>query len=474
MSNLSEFLDEINNVNSSGVKLVGAAVGTIADFAGGIGAVTDAIGLISSILSPDQTGQLLQDIRDELRAGLEGLGLQNKADEILREWDNTDDITRDAEGIYLTLLATVTAGVGTDEIVRQINVCATALNGLSFTRHAEQWLVDHVDQVYFGHLGDTVYTPGGPASSVFTFIPGTADRDTPFLEGMFSSEDMTFTNLFDPGADQNGDVFSYAYTLPAYMQLVMIFLATAATLDPEFARPDKYANVIRLASADLQALHRKILAGIVNVAPPDADSLIIPFPFTRDDPFVSYANQRSSGRYGDTFWFQGWGTQDGLIVDTSFPFGAVNLYSGAFSVQGYPVLDIPFNVFPNAQAPGTAPPSAGDDFFIRPVSKYLLRSLIRRKEVYDAIGLHDVWKTINRLNNLVGDPPMPPSFGDWSLREIFSVLGVPRNLFIEPPLSIGKLGLYLAGSTPFFPVPRRPFSLRQIVDGIPPAAPFAG
>src|SRR5262245_17087733 len=213
MSNLTEFLTDMRDVDSSDLNRFGAAVGTIADFAGGIGAVTSAIGLINSILSPDQSGKLLQDIRNELKAGFDKLGLQNKADELLREWDNTDEITRDAEGIYLTLRATVTAGVGTDEIVRQITVCATALKGLSFTEHAEQWLVDHLDQVYFGHLGDTVYTPGGPSSSVFTFAPGTADPQTPLLDGMSSCEGLTFTDVFDPGADQNGHVFRYTYAL---------------------------------------------------------------------------------------------------------------------------------------------------------------------------------------------------------------------------------------------------------------------
>jgi hypothetical protein len=156
------------------------------------------------------------------------------------------------------------------------------------------------------------------------------------------------------------------------------------------------------------------------------------------------------------------------------PCGAVNLYSGFFAIRAYPTLDIPSGVFPHVGSTATSPPDADTDFFIRPVSKLLLRSLARSKDVYAGMGLRNVWATINRLNGLVGDAPMPQPFGDLSLREIFDVLGFPRNPFFKSPLSIGKLALYLAGSTPFFPIPTRPFSLRQLVDAFPPSGPFDG
>ena len=478
MSNLSEFITDINETDHTGINVFGAAIGTVADFSSGIGLIVDASQLLNMITSPDHTAELLQDIRNELRQGFAKLGLQLKGDEILREWDNLDAITRDAEGIYLTLNATVNSHVGGDEVVRQIATCATAINGLSFTVHGEQWLVSHADQVYFslpGDASDVVYKPGGASSAVFTFIPGSADAtNTPQLSDAFSCQGMTFTSTFDPGGDDKDHVFSYTYTLPAYMKLVMIFLATAATLDPDYTKPEKYADVIRLAAKDLAALELKIRSGIVNVAAPDADSMIIPFPFNRlEFPGVDigYNDQRASGRYNNTWWFFGWGSGS-LITDLSMPYGAVNLYSGFHSIKGYPVLDIPVGVFPQASSTDTAPPAPTSDFFIRPVSKYLVRSLARSKDVYVGIGLRIVWGVINRLNSLVGDPPPPPCFGDWSLREIFGVLGFPRNPFFKAPLTIGQLAMYLAGSTPFFPVPPRPFSLRQLIDGLPPSAPF--
>jgi hypothetical protein len=271
---------------------------------------------------------------------------------------------------------------------------------------------------------------------------------------------MSFTSTFDPGADAFDHVFSYTYALPTYMKLVMIFLATAATLDPDYTKPERSADVIRLASRDLQAVLIKIQAGIVNVAAPDADSMIIPFPFSRLDPLVTggYKKQQASQRYDNTWWFFGWGSGD-LITDISLPYGAVNVYSGFHSIKGYPVLDIPVGVFPQLSSKDSSPPPPGSDFFIRPVSKYLLRSLARSKDVYVGIGLRRIWEVINRLNNLVGDPPLPPSFGDWSLREIFGLLGVPRNPLINRSLSVGNLAVYLAGSTPFFDL-SRPISAR--------------
>ena len=476
MSNYSEVITDVNEADHSALNQFGALVGTIADFSGAIGGTLAAVQFVEGLLGsgPDKTTQLLQDIRDELKQGFDKLGLDIKADELLREWDNLDMITKDAEGIYLTLTATVTDKVDTDEIIRQIGICVTALNALSITAHPEQWLVAHDAQVYFS--ADRVYQFGGASNSIFNFVPGTADQQTPGLPGSFACQGMTFSDIFDPGSDDAGEVFNFIYTLPAYMKLVVIFLATAAALDPDYTKPDKYASVIRLAAGDLLVLHDLIKAGIVNVVAPDADSMIIPYPCSRTSLYPpnascldkGYGQQRSASVYNNTWWHFGWGAGS-LITDLSQPYGAVNLYSGYHSVLGYPLLDVPPDVFPGATSSEPGPPETGSDFFVRPVSKYLLRSLARSKEVYIGIGLPAVRQAINRLRSLVGDAPLPGSnFGDWSLREIFDVLGYPRNPFLTPPLSVGKLADYLASSTPFFSA-SRPISLRQMIDGLPPS-----
>jgi hypothetical protein len=474
MSNLSELITNLNEADHTSLNQFGSAIGTIADFSGGIGLITTAAQLVSSLISPDKTAELLQDIRNEIEQGFAKLGLEIKAGELLREMDNTDLITKDAEGIYLTLKATVSTQVDKNEALRQIGVCATALNALSISAHPEQWRVVHDDQVYFSHQGDRNYIPGGASSSVFQFPTGSADEKAPALPDAFNCRGLTFSDTFDPGGDGNGQVFSYVYTLPAYMNLVMIFLATAAALDPDYAKPDKFGDVIKLAADDLLILHDTIKAGIVNVVAPNGDSMIIPFPFSRlDSPAVGfgYIEQRSSGLYNNTWWHFGWGAGE-LITDLGQPYGAVNVYSGYHSIRGYPALGIPLDVFPNSESPQTSPPTEGSDFFIRPVSKYLLRCLARCKDVYRDIGLPAVRQTIEHLRSLIGEAPLPqPSFADFSLREVLAVLGFPENHLIPQPVSIGGLNRYLATSTPFFFLQKQA-SLRKLIDGMPPDDPF--
>jgi hypothetical protein len=48
--------------------------------------------------------------------------------------------------------------------------------------------------------------------------------------------------------------------------------------------------------------------------------------------------------------------------------------------------------------------------------------LRKAKQVYNAVGMQNVWNTINSLNSSVGDPPLNgTSFGYWSFREIMEV-----------------------------------------------------
>jgi hypothetical protein len=60
--------------------------------------------------------------------------------------------------------------------------------------------------------------------------------------------------------------------------------------------------------------------------------------------------------------------------------------------------------------------------------KYLLRTAYRSKEVYGNIGLGEVWNVMNLLRGLAGDAPLAgPTFGDWSMRAAFNMLGGQGN-----------------------------------------------
>jgi hypothetical protein len=305
---------------------------------------------------------------------------------------------------------------------------------------------------------------GGAYNAVFNFPPGTADPATPSTQYCFNCQGRTFNYSFDPGADNNNLVFNYVYVLPAYLQAIMIFLAVAAALEPDFQAATKEGDNIRSAAQDLLRLHDRIKAGIVHIPAPNSDDMTSP---TDDpNPDTGWSDQMAAGHYIFTWW-------ESPSLLGPYPYGAVNLYSGYYSLGSYPLLDLssgppqygPFigpGPFTNANTlPGT-------DFYIKPVSKYLLRTLSRAKAVYREIGLSTVWETINRLRSLVGDAQMErPNFGDWSLREVFTILGYPRNQLLGTLLTVRTLIVYLRASTPFYLAPP-PISLRQLLKGLPP------
>jgi hypothetical protein len=190
-----------------------------------------------------------------------------------------------------------------------------------------------------------------------------------------------------PNAD-GATVFVYAYSLPLYLYAVDIFLAVAGSLDPNFIA--NYTNVLRQAAALLRSKHDKILQ--------DGLTPLFPYDWTQDTP--PELNPAQPGYRAD----------GGILV---IEYGAVEKFSGYSSIGANFRLDRGALVI-------------ADYYFA--LRKLQLRVLKRMKDVYVAVGLSRVWEVINKLNALVGDPPMPrPSFVDWSLRECV------RAVDLDPP-----------------------------------------
>lgn len=464
MSNLSELITNVNEADHTALNIFGAAIGTIADFSGGIGLAQTAIQLISNLVSPDRTQQLLQEILSKIDAGFAKLGLHLKGENILARLRSLHSITDPADGVYTELSFNINGNVSNDFKHGEIEKCVTALQGLMHPE-LEQWKVVHDDQVFYSPEATIHYGGGGASNSVFTFTPTTP--------GSVECEGMIFTSNFDPGADTDNLVFNYTYILPAFMRLIMIFLAVCAAFDPNYTNLDNQGRFIRQLAIFLLAIHDKIKAGIVHIDAPDASSMIDPDldpPFGVVDQNNGFVIQNLSHFFVHTRWTSGY-----VIPVTPQPYGAVNLFSGHASTGSYPLLEVPPGTF--TLVDGFMHRSLPDDFLVPPVSKYLLRTLARSKAVYREIGLPAVRNTINRLRSLVGDPLLDGvSYGDWSVLEVLKVLGHPQNMFINSPenpsftLSVGDLARYLSNSNPSFDA-SRPISLRKMLEELPPDLP---
>src|SRR5437667_4013080 len=125
MSNLTELITNVNEADHTSLNIFGSAIGTIADFSGGIGLADTAIKLISSLVSPDKTQQLLEDILNKIDAGFAKLGFHLKGADLLAQLRSLHTITDPADGVYTELSFHVKGNVSNDFIHEEIQKCAT-------------------------------------------------------------------------------------------------------------------------------------------------------------------------------------------------------------------------------------------------------------------------------------------------------------------------------------------------------------
>jgi hypothetical protein len=385
MSNLSDLLDDIGIANGAPVELIGDTIGTLADAAGGVGAIVSLIGLFTS--TGDQTEAELQNILSTIQSDFAQLNAADQAGRLITRLTNVANQVGPAQAVLDTLSALVNLQPPATGAVRiqTIDTCITALNDLT---PDIIWEAVYTDQIYwsdyneyfalneFGQISDAGYGQQQPAQVA-------------------------------PNSDL---VFSYIYILPAYLHVLFIFLAVAAALDPDFGK--NYADsVIRPAVTLLKNRHDQIVGGITQLSPGSWDG-------------QSLWTQLSLSLVPPPLWkgvspippFPPSGTPilpTGLLTGANIEYGAVEKFSGYSSMANYQL-------------------SFGTDFEQdssdpTPYNKFQLRLLKRAKDVYTSVGLLKVWKTINNLKTIVGDSPLPrPNFADWSFnRDIIKVSNFP-------------------------------------------------
>jgi hypothetical protein len=300
MSNTTDLIEALNKTDyktGTAVKVIGAAVGAVADYASFVGVIIGAIQFIEGLMGQsDQAQAALQDVLNSIRDDL-------KAENLLQRLRDLDSWIAPAEGVFAQLKATLNATppVSSGEILDQIRTCLTALVALGLD---DKWTTVQNDPVYFplpasagaGH-GYWAYRGGGIPSAVFPVTPTNPGPAQPF-----TYKGLTFVYFCVPAADANGLVFNYTYILPLYLRALMIFLAVGAVLDPKFIQ--NYSDVpggLRDIAKLLLARHDQIKEGIVNLWAPNADDVIgQPINYPGGSP--NYEAQFLSGLFVPSPW----------------------------------------------------------------------------------------------------------------------------------------------------------------------------
>jgi hypothetical protein len=266
----------------------------------------------------------------------------------------------------------------------------------------------------------------------------------PFTSGAPSQFDLSafrFTNQFEP-AQVDGipgaNAFNPTWVLQQSMAAVYYYLLICgAVLEnfpndgatiPDFVGDNNFAG-------NLLWYHDQIRAGIVNISPPYWLDLITQ---TENGLIAASADagvsqwevpSEPSQIVGDF----GFSAASAPASEWSRPFGALCSYTGYVAGAGgsQPSVDrYPSYVYPSAGEPvyiapqDVQPRAAGSQWYNGFYGKYLVACLWRTKLVYLGMGLDHMWHTINNLYAMCGKAPQPgPCFGDWSLREVFRMLG---------------------------------------------------
>jgi hypothetical protein len=312
------------------------------------------------------------------------------------------------------------------------------------------------------------------------WVPSTPPRP------QFDLSALHFTNDFSPTpvtGTVSGNAFNPTWVLPQTMAAVNYYLIICGALLPNFPNdgatkidfvgnndPTSPANYNFLGG--LSWYHDQLRSGIACIAPPfPADLLPIGppgptglIPASADAGISTWSVPCGLGSTSSPLDTQPGGGVGFMYYDTaaqakanapasqwSRPYGALCTYTGFVagfggpqpSVDSYPNYVFPYqgtDVITGAtpgpeDIGGDSPVAATTQWYNGFYCKYLVACLWRCKLVYNGMGLGDMWRTINRMYVMFGQQPRPgPCFGDWSLKEVFRMLGSANpETFPLPP-----------------------------------------
>lgn len=393
MSNLGE----LNDANSSSLNAFGAFLGTAADFAGGIGIALDVLELVVPI-----AGGSIEPLFSTLQSMFKQVGDQIKAGQVLDRLRSIDEARGKAQAALESLRGSLDAKgsfVGPVD-ASWISLCREAIDDLSAPSF---WLTVFVDEIYFND------------SRIYQSVHTKHNGKHIYWDGGYG--------WVGPTPDDSGQVFTYIYVLQSWMYAEAAFLIVAAALNKNRQLTAAQRSLVESDANFLQGMHDTIIGGIQDLSPP---------PFDVPD----LANAGIEDLPPPPGFVQSPGVSDVLdgstVVGARIDYGAVERYSGMNSMATYQILNK--DVSPS-----------GTDFPSNPAvyKKYSIRLLKQQKDLYSAIGLPAVSKTIQQLGSITEHVP---NYGDWSFNEICGIVGTTSLLAVKkllqstPPFDTPSLG----------------------------------
>jgi hypothetical protein len=365
-----------------------------------------------------------------------------------------------ATPVLQSLKADLSANLSAADVVTQIEKCSQALDALSNLSNPDTYLA-----VWYAPYQDQVYWSDYPVNVYFY---GENSLAAPPPQGASNYCYNAQVPGQDPAAPE-GQVYSYILAFPAFLEALCIWLTAAKALAPSTFVDDYGGSVLTPAWQFMKDQHDKIVnEGITDLSPmpyigsappggfmPGLGPVSI-FPYATDDgaaPFYGgpvgtsdpiWAPAGSglpapspvawTGSMLANWWpsypdgrgsLTGVGASNVLLSSggfirpadgraTGIEYGTVEVFSG-YSVVGVYVLD--FGV-----GDGMLDPDSTD---LAAYTKFQIRLMETRREVYIGVGLLGVWNTINTLGAIIGQAPLArPNQADWSFRQISSVVGL--------------------------------------------------
>lgn len=382
MSNLGDLAADLANENAKAIAIGGDVLGLAADIGGAAGAISSLVGLF---LPQDHQ---LADALDALNAVFHQIaGIIDAEDKLQRMRDIDSGITP-AVGVLQQLPAMVQAlpSLSQDFILQQIQTC--------------------VDAAIFFDLDDKWQAVAGA-------VPQYSDQ---------------WTGTLIPPSSADGLVFNYTYTLPQCLRAVYILLTVIKALSP--ASLSDYDATLAASATRLQSVHDTIVStGIIGsrVPTPDQVGTVSGDPDTESGPPLAF----DSAWYGDGI--------DGIDgIDAIWPYGAIEQYSAANNVGSY-MAYVDYGIDMDAYSPL-------DSYAANFVTVLEFRIAMKRKQLYEQLGLAAVREAVSQLRSITGQLSLTGApYEECTVSEGFSLLGLSLG-----PAGPGRLRALenLMGATP--------------------------
>lgn len=355
MSNLSDLLQALKLDHVKAISTTASILGGAIGLTADVSAVVDVVeGLLSSDAS-------VQDVLNAITADFNKINAILSASDKLQRMRDIDQGINPAVTVFQQLPAILSSvpPVTQDFKLAQIQTCIQAV--LFFSNYDDKWQVVQADSPYY-------------------------------------SDEWSGTLAARAGND--GLAFNYIYTLPQFLRAIYILLTTVGALDPSSL--SEYADTLTIALGRLTTVHETIVSsGIVGTK----------MPGIQDIGQIQVFNV-SSSNYDAVFSGPNW--SDAEFGD--YPFGAVEVYSGANNVSSYRSLfnyhGVDLRTLTTTQA----------NNFLKLVQLNIAR---QKKALYVGIGFPLVWQAMNQLRSVLGQPlSIDPLYSSWSPTEAQSSLGL--------------------------------------------------